>query len=379
MCAAGLATFVALYAAQALLPALAEQFRLSPAAASLAVAVATGALAIGVIPLTVLSEAIGRTPVMTGALFVSSALGLLAAFSPSFPVLLVLRALQGLAMAGVPAVAMSYLAEELHRGALGAAMGLYIAGSSIGGMAGRLIAALVDGLAGWRWALAAVGVLALVCSVVFRLCVLPSAHFRPRPPKLSALAASIGRAGVDGALLRLYAVGFLLMGCFVTVYNYVGFRLLGPDFRLSQAVVGMIFVVYLAGSFSAASVGRLVDRFGRRRTLLLSAVLAIAGLALLLSPNLGLVILGLVVVTAGFFAAHSVASGWVGARSAALGVQGSALYLFCYYLGSSVGGSLGGVWYGLAGWSAVVGYTVVLIALATFAAPRDSRQPRVEW
>ncbi|HWE90994.1 MAG TPA: MFS transporter, partial [Pseudonocardiaceae bacterium] len=370
------ATFVALYAAQALLPELAGQFRLSPATASLAVSVATGALAIGVIPLTVLSEAIGRTPVLTGSLFVSSALGLLAAASPSFPVLLVLRASQGLAMAGVPAVAMSYLAEELHRGALGAAMGLYIAGNSIGGMAGRLIAALVDGLAGWRWSLAVVGALALACSVVFRLCVLPSAHFRPRPPKLSALAGSIGRAGADGPLLRLYAVGFLLMACFVTVYNYVGFRLLGPDFRLSTTVVGLVFVVYLAGSCSAASVGRLVDWLGRRRMLLLSAVFTVGGLALLLSPNLGLVILGLVVVTAGFFAAHSVASGWVGARSAALGVQGSALYLFCYYLGSSVGGSLGGIWYGLAGWSAVIAYTVLLIALAALAAPRQSTTDR---
>lgn len=376
MAAAGLATFVALYAAQALLPALAAQFQLSPATASLAVSVGTGALAIGVIPLTVLSEAIGRTPVMTGSLFVSSALGLLAAASPNFPVLLVLRALQGLALAGVPAVAMSYLAEELHPGALGAAMGLYIAGNSIGGMGGRLIAALVDGFAGWRWAFAVVGAIALVCSVVFRLCVLPSARFQPRPPRLKDLAGSIGRATADPALLRLYLIGFLIMGCFVTVYNYLGFQLLGPEFRLSKTMVGMIFVAYLAGSYSAAAVGRLVERFGRARMLLLSAVLTVAGLAMLLSGQLAVVIVGLVVVTAGFFAAHSVASGWVGARSATLGVQGSALYLFGYYLGSSVGGSLGGVWYGMAGWIAVVGYTVALIMVAALVTPRRAGQPR---
>jgi YNFM family putative membrane transporter len=372
MAAAGLATFVALYAAQALLPALAAQFQLSPATASLAVSVGTGALAVGVIPLTALSEAIGRIPVMTGSLFLSSALGLLSAASPSFTVLLVLRALQGLALAGVPAVAMSYLAEELHPGALGAAMGLYIAGNSVGGMGGRLIAALVDGFAGWRWAFAVVGAIALVCSVVFRLCVLPSARFRPRPFRLTDLAGSIGRAANDPALLRLYLVGFLIMGCFVTVYNYLGFHLLGPEFRLSKTVVGMIFVAYLAGSYAAAAVGRLVERFGRRRMLLLSAVLTAAGLVMLLCGQLAVVIVGLVVVTAGFFAAHSVASGWVGARSAALGVQGSALYLFGYYLGSSFGGALGGVWYGMAGWIAVVGYAMALILVSALVTPRPA-------
>src|ERR1700761_3174133 len=158
MFAAGLATFTTLYCVQALLPALADQFQLSPASASLAVSVATAGLAIGVIPLTALSEAVGRTTMMTASLFISAGLGILAAVSPSFGVLLVLRALQGLALAGLQAVAMTYLAEELHRDSLGFSMGLFIAGNGFGGMAGRLLAALVGDLAGWRWALAVVGV-----------------------------------------------------------------------------------------------------------------------------------------------------------------------------------------------------------------------------
>ena len=329
---AGLATFTTLYCVQAVLPSLATEFRLSPAAASLAVSVATGALALGVIPLTALSEAAGRTPIMTVSLFASAALGILAAFSPAFAVLLVLRGLQGLALAGVQAVAMSYLTEEVHRGSLGFAMGLFVAGNGIGGMAGRLLGGLIDDVAGWRWALGVVGLIALACAIVFRLSVLPSARFQPRPLRARELALSVARALADSGLLRLYAAGFLLMGCFVTVYNYLGFRLLGPGFHLSRTIVGLIFVVYLAGS--AASV-----------------------------------IAGLVVTTAGFFAAHSVASGWVGARSAALGAQGAAVYLFFYYLGSSIGGSLGGLAFGGGGWPGLTVYTgcfviaVVIIGL----------------
>ena len=379
MCAAGFATFVALYASQALLPALATDFALSPAMASLAVSAATGALASGVVPLTALSEAVGRTRVMTASLFVSSALGLLTAISPNFTVLLVLRALQGLALAGVPAVAMSYLAEEIHPASLGSAMGLYIAGNSIGGMSGRLISGLVDGLTDWRWALATVGVIAMGCTVLFRMCVLPSGRFKARPAQLGALSASIFKAARDLTLVRLYLIGFVLMGVFVTIYNYLGFRLLGPEFHLPKTVVGLIFVAYLAGSYSAATGGKLVGRFGRRWMLLGSAVLTVGGLALMVTSQLILVILGLLVVTAGFFAAHTVASGWVGARSAALGVQGSALYLFLYYIGSSFGGSLGGIWYGMHGWTAVVIYTVALMALAIAITPnKDTKAGRAE-
>lgn len=370
---AGLATFTALYAVQALLPSLSSGFHLSPASASLAVSVATAGLAIGVLPLTAVSETVGRTPVMTASLFTSAVLGILVAFSPNFAVLLVLRALQGLALAGLQAVAMSYLAEEVHRGSLGFGMGLYVAGNGIGGMAGRLLAGLVDDVAGWRWALGVIGVVALVCSIAFRALILPSARFQPRPARPRELARGTGRALTDTGLLRLFAVGFLFMGCFVTVYNYLGFRLLGPGFDLSRAAVGLIFVVYLAGSVSSVVAGRLVDRFGRPRMLWVTAAATLVGLALLAAGNLVVIVVGLVVTTAGFFAGHSVASGWVGARSAALGVQGSSLYLFCYYLGSSVGGSVGGLAYSWRGWPGVTGYTgafVVVVLLISLVLRR---------
>jgi YNFM family putative membrane transporter len=379
---AGLATFGTLYAVQGLLPSLSTAFHLSPAAASLAVSVATGALAAGVLPLTALSETLGRTPVMTVSLFASVGLSLVLPVSPNFTVLLVLRALQGLALAGIQAVAMSYLVEELHRDSFGFAMGLYVAGTGFGGMTGRLVAALVDDVAGWRWALAAVGAVALACTIVFYCAIVPSAGFQPRPPRVPELAASIGRALTDAGLLGMFAAGFLLFSCFVTVYNYLGFRLLGPGFDLSRTVVGLIFVVYAAGSVSSAFAGRLADRFGRPRVLWITALITLAGLLLLAMGSVAAVIIGLVITTGGFFAAHSVASGWVSARSATLGVQGSAIYVFCYYLGSSVGGTVGGLVFSAGGWSGVTYYgcaflfTVLIIALLLRRQCRAARPAR---
>jgi YNFM family putative membrane transporter len=171
----------------------------------------------------------------------------------------------------------------------------------------------------------------------------------------------VGRSFTDSGLVRLFACGFLLMGCFVTVYNYLGFRLLSPPFSLAPVIVGLIFVVYIAGSASSTVAGRLVDVLGRPRMLPVAAVLTLAGIALMMPSNIVFVVIGLVVTTAGFFAAHSVASGWVGPRAATLNVQGPAVYLCCYYLGSSVGGSLGGLAYGADGWTGVTLYVGALI------------------
>ncbi|HEY3503957.1 MAG TPA: MFS transporter [Actinocatenispora sp.] len=362
--AAGLATFTLLYCAQALLPAISATYRLDPARASLAVSVATAGLAVSIIPLSALSNAVGRIPMMTVSLLVAGALGLAAAFAPNFGVLLVLRALQGIALGGLQAVAMTYLAEEVHHESLGAATGLYVAGNGIGGMAGRLVASLVADLAGWRWALAVIGVLGLCCTLVFRLAIPASRRFTAEPLRARHLATAVGRAFTDNGLIRLYAVGFLLMGCFVTVYNFLGFRLLAAPFRLSGTVVGLIFVTYLAGSASSAGAGRLADRHGRPRVFWITAVITLLGLGLTLSTSLPVVVLGLVVVTGGFFAGHAVASGWAGARGRARNAQGAAVYLLCYYLGSSVGGSVGGLAYGHGGWPGTIAYTGALIALA---------------
>jgi len=96
---------------------------------------------------------------------VASVCGLLTALSPSFRVLLALRLLTGLSLAGLPAVAMAYLAEEVEPRSLGAAIGFYISGTGIGGLAGRLLGGVLAGLAGWRVGVAAVAAAGLLGSV----------------------------------------------------------------------------------------------------------------------------------------------------------------------------------------------------------------------
>ncbi|WP_329252309.1 MFS transporter [Actinoallomurus sp. NBC_01490] len=361
---AGLTTFMSLYCTQALLPALSASFRVSPTTSSLLVSLTTGTLALAVIPVSALSERFGRTRVMLVSSAIAAPLGLLIPLCPSFPALAAVRAVQGVALAGVPAVAMAYLADEVHPEALGGAMGRYIAGNTVGGLAGRLLPGFVTDLAGWRWGLAATALAVTLLTAAFWALLPRSRFFTPSRPGLGGPARHLA----DPGMRRLYVVGLVLMAMFVTVYNYLGYRLIAAPFGLPESVVALVFLMYLAGTFSSPVAGSLADRIGRRRVLLGACALAACGLLLTLPDSLPAVGAGLLVMTTGFFAAHTVASGWVGRRATTAKAHASALYLFAYYLGSSVGGSAGGLAYEHGHWSATVVYGVALLAVALVAA-----------
>ncbi|WP_302885870.1 MFS transporter [Streptomyces cavourensis] len=352
--AAGVAAFALLYSTQALLPAISAAYGASAGQASWTVSAATGALALCVLPLSALSERFGRREMMTVSLTVAVAVGMLVPFAPSIGWLIALRAVQGAALAGLPASAMAYLAEEVRPKALIAAIGLFVAGNSIGGMSGRILTGWVAQAWGWRAALAAVGLLALACAVAFHFLIPRARNFTPGTLDPKALAKTVATHLGNPLLVRLYAIGALFMTVFGAVYTVIGYRLVDEPFSLPQGVVGSIFLVYLVGTVSSAAAGRLVARLGRRGALYLAVSTTAAGLLLSLSDALLAVLAGLVLITAGFFAGHAVASSSVSRTATAGRAQASALYQSAYYLGSSAGGTLGAVAFHTGGWAATV-------------------------
>jgi YNFM family putative membrane transporter len=355
-----------LYDVQPLLPLFAHRFGTGAANASLSVSLATGTMALAFIPAGILSDRVGRLPVMVFSLFASATLTILSAVLSGWNMLLVMRALTGIAIAGVPSVAMAYVAEEVAPLSSGSAMGLYIGGSAIGGMAGRLGMTLAAELFGWRGAMAAMGTIGLVVATAFRLLAPAPRVFVAKRHDLRSVTAATKRLMCDKALPLLFAEGFLLMGAFVSVYNYVGFRLQEPPYPLSQPVVGLIFLFYIIGSFSSAWFGGLASRVGHAKVFWMPIVGLAAGIALTAVRPLALIILGIAVITGCFFAAHSTASGWVGRRATRDRAQASSLYLLFYYLGSSILGTIGGVAWTHFAWEGVAAYGVslVLVALA---------------
>ncbi|MFF0147190.1 YNFM family putative membrane transporter [Amycolatopsis sulphurea] len=367
--AAGFTSFALLYAPQPVLPQLAAQYHLDPGGASLAVSVATGALAISVLPIAALSEVVGRRPVIVASVVISTILGLLLPLMPNYSLLLVLRAVQGVAIAGFPGVATAYLVERLGKVGVAAAVGAMIAGNSIGGMTGRLATGFTAGPVGWRGALYVVAGVSLVCAVVTVLA-LPPSQRQPGEGRQTARDVAVGLLAAvrRPVLLAQYAVALLAMGAFVAMYNAAGFRLTGAPLNLTPALASLVFLAYALGSVSSATASRLTARTGRRRALL-GVLLAMAiGGVLTIPDSLPLIVIGFVVLTAAFFAAHSIANSWAAAEAPenARGQVGG-LYTLMYYLGSSVGGAIGSVVYGEAGWSWLIGAVVVWLALAATA------------
>ncbi|MFJ6559138.1 MFS transporter [Streptomyces sp. NPDC091412] len=374
---AGVATFALLYSTQALLPLISGEFHVAASDASWTVAAATGGLALFVLPASALSERFGRRTVMTASLAVAVVVGLLVPFAPSLGSLVVLRALQGAALAGLPASAQAYLAEEVRPRALVTAIGLFVAGNSVGGMSGRVITGWVAQEWGWRVAVGVVGVIAVGCAVAFRLLLPAPQHFRAGSLRPQVLARSVRDHLADPLLRRLYAIGALFMTVFGGVYTVIGYRLTEAPFSLPQGIVGSIFLVYLVGTVSASTAGRLVGRLGRRGALYLAGATTAAGLLVSLLDSVALVLLGLVLITAGFFAGHAVASSAV-SRTATHGrAQASALYQSAYYVGSSAGSTVGAVAFHAQGWSGTVGVGLLAVLGVVAITALGSRAARV--
>ncbi|WP_132551538.1 MFS transporter [Rhizobium azibense] len=365
----GFSTFSLLYCVQPLLPIFADEFSVSPAESSLALSLSTGFLAIAIICAAIISEGLGRRSLMSISLVGAAALTIAAAFVPDWHLLLVVRALQGFVLGGVPAVAMAYLAEEIDPRGLGATMGLYVGGTAFGGMSGRVLTGILAQYLTWRPAMFLIGATGLVAAAGFIALLPASRNFIRRPgfdPKfhLKAWLAHMR----NPALPFIFAIAFLAMGSFVTVYNYAGFRLVAAPYGLTQSELGLIFTVYLFGIGASSLGGLLGDRFGHFAVLLTGIAITAVGAALTLSAFLPVIIFGIVVLTSGFFMSHSIASGLVGKLARGTKGHASSLYMLGYYVGSSVMGSAGGWFFAIEGWTAVVCFTLAMLALAFAAA-----------
>ncbi|MFV3282739.1 MFS transporter [Pseudomonas sp. NY15356] len=371
----GFATFALLYCVQPMMPLLSQEFSINAAQSSLVLSVSTAMLAFGLLVTGPISDRIGRKPVMVCALLCAALATLASAVMPTWELVLATRALVGLALSGLAAVAMTYLSEEIHPQHIGLAMGLYIGGNAIGGMSGRLISGVLIDFVSWHTAMLAIGGLALVAALVFWKVLPESRNFRPQPMNPRSLLDGFAMHFRDAGLPWLFLEAFLLMGAFVTLFNYIGYRLLAGPYHMNQALVGLLSVVYLSGIYSSAQVGALADKLGRRKVFWASILVMAGGLLLTLANPLTMVILGMLVFTFGFFGAHSVASSWIGRRALKAKGQASSLYLFCYYAGSSVAGTAGGVFWHQAGWNGIGLFIGSLLAVALLVALHLSRLP----
>ncbi len=376
---AGFCAFLQLYATQPLLPLLTGVFHAGTLAVSLTVTMGALGVALAAPVTGRLADRLGRRRVIIVSAFLLGVCSLAAATSPSLPVLIFWRFVQGVCTPGVFSVTVAYINDEWSGGGLGAALSAYVSGTVMGGFSCRFIAGLVASHLSWRWVFIVLGLLNLAGAVAVTFLLKPERHAHASLRSAGSFAADVAAHFRNRQLVATYLVGFGVLFSMVAIFTYVTFYLAAAPFSLAPAALGSIFLVYLVGVATNPFSGRAIDRFGPRKVLACGIGVGVIGVGLTLVQHLAVVIVGLTICSSGVFAATTAANGQVGFsahRNRALAVG---LYATFYYLGGSLGAFVPGYFWDLGGWPACAAFIVtvqvltVLVALFSWNTPGPIR------
>lgn len=361
---ASFCTYANLWDVQPLLPKLTAEYSVTHSVASLVVSFSSVSLAIGLLVSGFFSESLDRKKLMGTSMVLVTICSLLIIVTPNFEMLLAIRIVQGFTLAGIPAIALAYIGEEFHPQILGRVIGLYIGGTGLGGSCGRLISSLVADFTSWRISILVMALLSIVACIIFFLTIPKSKHFEKKKMDFKQLFGYMGFHLKNEKAILIFVLGFLVMGSFTTFFNYVTFYLLEPPFEWNKWILGWMYVLYIFGIMSSSYFGKLGDRSPRYFTLSIALCFMLAGFCLTFIPNSITALLGIICIIIGFFGSHSTCSAWVGQIVPAHKSQASSLYLFFYYMGASIMGTTGGVFYGSFGWIGVAVFVLIALAIA---------------
>ncbi|WP_221798081.1 MFS transporter [Oceanobacter mangrovi] len=379
LCLGSFMVFTNLYVTQPLLPMLAREFGVSPLQASYSLTISTLTLGAALIFYGAASDAIGRRWLMLGSMGGIVIMALSLSLVTDYHTLLVLRAIQGLFLAGLPAIAVAYMADEFDADALMSAVGLYIAANSLGGIFGRVIGGFAGEHLGWNQAFLVISGMGLVLWLIVMLLLPKQQHFSPRPFHPTSMLADMKRHLGNPKLLPAYILGGLNFFIFVNQYSFITFVLEDAPYYLTPQLLGLMFLTYLTGTMGSTLSGKLGKQFGQPQCMMAGSVIMMIGTLTTLTPWLPVIILGFFINSFGFFFAHSSASSWVSRNAEGAKASASSLYLLFYYVGASSGGLYLNLFWQWQHWNGVIiGSLLVLIITLMMAGRLRQIQQRAE-
>lgn len=371
----GLSCFAQLYLFQPIMPDLAKKFNINPAESSFAVSFSTLGMTIGLFCGIFFADLISRKKLISIALISSSLLTILSSLAGNFWLLIAMNTLKGILLAGSASVVVAYIAEEVHPSVLGTVTSMNIAGNAVGGMSGRIVTTLLTGWFSWQWAAFIIGLFCLAGGLIFAKIAPESLHFTPVRINIRKKLGEMRRQLRVPVLFSLFILGFILLGCFVSVYNYLGFRLESSPFSLPHHQIALIYLMYIVGSIGSICGGIFSDRFGSGKVLSFMMLCMLISLSLFLPSSLLALTLGLGAFTFVFFGAHAVVSRVVAQYIPSQRSTSISMYFLFYYLGSSILGSGSGVVMHHWGWPAFVLAIGIPVMLGLLLALRVRHAP----
>ena len=369
-------TVVDLFATQAILPSLAQHYRVTPAAMGFAVNASTMGMAVAGLAVALLGRRIDRRTGIAASLAALAIPTALLAVAPDLGTFTALRIAQGVFMSTAFALMLSYLGEACSSADSAGAFAAYITGNVASNLFGRLMSASIAdhlGLAANFHVFAALNLCgaALVWFWLGRTRA-PVAVAARAPVAVAARAPLAAWAAHfrDPALRASFAIGFCILFAFIGTFTFVNFVLVQAPLSLSRMALGFVYFVFLPSIFTTPLAGRAVARFGVRQALRGAIALALAGLPLLLAASLAPVLAGMALVAIGTFLAQAAATGFVGRAARSDRGAASGLYLASYFFGGLVGTAVLGQVFDRFGWAACVGGVAVALAVVALLAAR---------
>jgi YNFM family putative membrane transporter len=363
-------TVVDLFGTQAILPALAKAYGVTPAAMGFAVNATTMGMAVACLGVAYFSHRIDRRRGILISLTVLAIPTALLAVAPDLMIFTALRIAQGLCMASAFTLTLAYLGEECSMSDTAGAFAAYITGNVASNLFGRLLAAgLADhlGLPATFLSLAGLNLLGAVIVYVW----LTQSAMMTAQDEPSRAPLSIWAEHLRNPLLRpSFVIGFCILFAFIGTFTYVNFVLVREPIALGQMTLGFVYLVFAPSIVTTLLAGRAVQRFGTRPTFWGSLAVAGLGLPLLVVPQLAAVLIGLMLVGIGTFFAQATATGFVSRAATTDRGSASGLYLASYFFGGLVGSAVLGQIFDRLGWAACVTGVGISLLVAAFLAVR---------
>ena len=328
------------------------------------------------IPLGLLSDRIGRRPVIIGGLLLFIAGSIVAAMAESMLGLIIGRALQGLgAIASTLMAMVADLTSEEKRTVAMASIGASIGLSFILAMIVGPIVAAAMGLSAIFWLTALLGLIGILIFVLF----VPNNIQVHRNREALADVSQIAVLLREPTLLRLnfgiFALHLALMAVFVVIPN-----ILAMELGLGSDNLWWVYLALLGGGFVLMIPAMVLGEKLQRQKLSFCAAVALLAMAtLVLGWQRSLVLTPLMLLA--FFAAFNLLEAslpsWL-SKACPAGSRGTAmgLYSTSQFLGAFAGGALGG-WslqqFGVDGLFLVVG--VILLVWLFLAVGLEAPRP----
>lgn len=282
-----------------LLPAIADDFQVSIGAAGLTVAFYALAYAIGQVFYGPLGDRVGKVQVIRVVLLIFAVTSMLCAAAPSFPALLGLRLVTGIAAAAVIPMSLAYLGDTVaDYPARQKAIGFFLSAIVSGQVLGQAIGGVLAGVFSWRAIFVLIGVVGLGLALAIWVFAAPPPQAGPRQ------RSSFRRIFASDRPLFLVAMGetFLFLGTFPFAASA-----LVEEHGASYPLVGVLSALFAVGSVGTSRLlPSLAPRASDAVRVGCGATVMAAGFALLATTP-GALLFGVAVFVfgVGFTLAHS--------------------------------------------------------------------------